>query len=268
LSFQVNLNVCNSTGFNATISVYAGTSCDDAECLDNIVDYGCRDSGQRSGVTWTALELVNYFVFIHNFDGVGDFVLQLEQFAPSSAPSMAPTEEPVPTTFPSSRPSTSECNIELGIVCYMQAGIDCSVYQLPIPEDGPSAFAGIDLSADIYLTILVSVLDGREITLHNLTLLTSFADFIDLSDNVIDTTLGPEDSHPVVLSGTLDFTVRKNYTAIWNIEGVAKDGESCSNTGYYWVEMGQVWETEPTLSPTQTMEPTPDQQDNACEIFS
>lgn len=101
---QVNLHVCKSLPNTAKISVYNGTSCNDATCRVDIVDNGCGNSMQRNGTTWFAGENATYFVFVYDF-GAGSFIVSFEPLLPSAAPFANPTTSPTPNPTPPPTPS-------------------------------------------------------------------------------------------------------------------------------------------------------------------
>lgn len=82
----------------------------------------------------------------------------------------------------------------------------------------------------LFLTIRVSVA-GESVTLTNLTALTSFAGLLDLTENVSNLTVDSKNPQDITLEGTVDGSTQKNYTLVYNFEGISNPDDSpCSGT--------------------------------------
>lgn len=252
------------------ISVYSGSSCDDASCLD-ITDYGCGSATQRRGTAWLANASVTYFVFVHDFEGAGDFVLNFERLSPSPAPSSIPSMQPSLelSAEPSSSlmPTTSECVLEIRVMCTASTGEDCSSYRLPIyaSPDHP-LFGEIEHTVNVTLPVSISAPTfGRTVVLQTLIMETNFLGNVDLSAYASGVKLKRGQSSVIVyLTGTLELLFRQTYTMKFTFGGVLTDGGVCYGSNDFGFDAGEPG--SPTLSPTSTMEPTADQEGNACAL--
>ena len=80
---------------------------------------------------------------------------------------------------------------------------------------------------------------GDNVTLTTLTMQTSFAGDIDLTDQVAGQTVGPGGEVVVTLEGTIDVSTRERYTMFYNIEGTRNaDGELCTGQDMISFEAG------------------------------
>jgi len=303
---QVNVNVCsNSTDVRAKIAVYSGPSCGEAACLE-IVDYECQDSlVRRNGVTWLANEGVHYIIFVHDFEGAGEFVLTFEQLDPTLAPSTSPSEEPSavfssspsvsmmptgPTVAPSSKPSTSECTLEINLLCAVAAlGEDCSTFDCAVatvaatgedcstfdfvayfdalqqygqygtgdhPWFSPVSVFSTRIDIQFIFVGFLPLNSGRNVTIQSLTAMTSFDGMWDLSSQAAGRELSPEGATIVLVQGVVDAINRQQYTIEWDAEGRTENGELCTGMGTSLFDVG-AYTTPPTLSPTSSAQPTP-----------
>ena len=132
-----------------------------------------------------------------------------------------------------------------------------------------TCFASVDFDLDVVIPVEI---EGSSATLVTLTVLTNFAGFLDLTDQVAGMEIPPGGSVSLSIPATLDLTQRIRYTILSQVTATANpSGQICTGTDFNSffagnVRPGSVPTAPPTRRPTTSPAPTPNPLETACGV--